>query len=133
MINFLQDLRGFHVEFEGMEAVAAPDMSRFPVGADDLAWQEAETLADEGFHPLLRELKAGGFIAPDLIGQDAMAGDAVIGLIEVGWSSVKFGLTESGFEMENWDILEFDSAADAPLSEMLDHIIARLNKKETMA
>jgi hypothetical protein len=35
--------------------------------------------------------------------------------------------------MENWDILEFDSAADAPLSEMLDHIIARLNKKETMA
>lgn len=57
----------------------------------------------------------------------------MIGLIEVGWSSVKLGLTESGFEMENWDILEFDSAADAPLSEMLDHIIARLNKKETMA
>jgi DEAD/DEAH box helicase domain-containing protein len=133
MINFLQDLRGFHVEFEGMEAVAAPDMSRLLKGADDLAWQEAETLADESFLPLLRELKAGGFIAPNLIGQDAMAGDAVIGMIELGWSSERLGLTEDGFEMEDWDILEIDPTADAPLSEKLDHIIARLNKKETKA
>lgn len=131
MINFLQDLRGFHVEFEGMEAVAAPDMSRLPEGADDLAWQEAETLADEGFLPLLRELKAGGFIAPDLIGQDAMADDAVVGLIEVGWSSVMLGLTEHRFEMEDWSIIEIDPEDGAPLSAALDRIIVLLNKKET--
>ena len=132
-INFLQDLRGFHVEFEGMEAVAAPDMSPLPDGADDLAWMEAETLADEGFLPLLRELKAGGFLAPDLIGHDAMVGDAVIGLIEVGWSGARLGLTEDGFEMEKWDIIELDPEAGVPLSATLDRIIARLNNKETTA
>jgi hypothetical protein len=57
----------------------------------------------------------------------------VIGLIELGWTSARLGLTEDGFEMENWDILEIDPAADTLLFDKLDHIIARLNKKETMA
>ncbi len=132
-INFLQDLRGFHVEFEGMEAVVAPDMSSLPDGPDDMAWMEAETLADDSFLPLLRELKAGGFLAPDLIGHDAMVGDAVIGLIEVGWSGARLGLTEDGFELENWDIIEVDPQAGLPLSSTLERIIARLNIKETTA
>jgi DEAD/DEAH box helicase domain-containing protein len=51
LINFLQDVPGFHVEFEGLDTIEAPDVATVGTAPIDGAWLEILALAVEGFIP----------------------------------------------------------------------------------
>ena len=58
LVNFMQDIPGFHIEFEGVDTLTAPDLTTDRTGPQDRAWLEVLSLVDEGFRPLVEALQA---------------------------------------------------------------------------
>ena len=123
-INFLQDLPGFHVEFEGMDGIGAPVVTDREPDAYDQGWCEAEALADEGFAVIITALKSAGTPPPDLLGWDIMVGDTVIGMVELGWSVAKIGLAEESVEVSGWDIIDIN--VGIAVAEIVRRVLARI-------
>ena len=127
-VNLLQALPGFHVEFEGMDGLAAPIVSADLPSKDDAAWIEVEALAEEGFSAIVEALKAAGVPPPDLIGHDVMDGDMVSGMIELGWSAAKLGLSEVGFSLNDWNVILVDPETDFSMTELMNSILTGLER-----
>lgn len=124
LVNLLQDLRGLHVEFPGLDTLSAPSMSAAP--AEDLAWEEVFALTDASFHPLLRALIAARIPPPDEIGRDLTGADgAVVGMAELCWSAARLAICETALEVPGWSLLRFDPA-DAKAASSLREIASRV-------
>jgi DEAD/DEAH box helicase domain-containing protein len=85
IVNFFQELRGFHVEIEGLDTLLPPDMTARPEASDGglnaQAWTEARALCDEAFHSLIDALVAADVRGPDRFGDDLLVGGRVAGMI----------------------------------------------------
>jgi DEAD/DEAH box helicase domain-containing protein len=57
LIDLLQDSPGFHVEFEGLDTLEAPDIATAGTAPIDSAWLEILALAGEGFRPLVEAFR----------------------------------------------------------------------------
>ena len=125
-VNFLQDLPGFHVEFEGMDGIGAPVVSDKEPDAGEQAWCEAEALADDAFADIIKALKVADAPPPDLLGWDAMVGDVVVGMVEMAWSEAKVGLAEESLEVPGWDIIRVEAGKAADLTETVMRVLARI-------
>ena len=119
VVNLLQDLRGFHVEVDGLDTLLPPDMSgpspgvRGAAAAD--AWKDARELCDESFHPLIEALAAQGVSGPDMIGDDLVVDGRVVGMIEFGWSGLRAAFTATDYEVADWTLIRFDPEVDSPV------------------
>ena len=129
LVNLMQDLPGFHIEFEGVDTLSTPDISTIRKGPVDDAWLEVMTLADDGFRPLLEALAAADVAAPDMIGADLTdAEGAVIGMVEVGWSKLRLAINDDDFETAGWDILSFDPEAEPSVMAMVSAILKKFEE-----
>ena len=119
VVNLLQDLRGFHVEVDGLDTLLPPDMSGPAPGAQGVAaadaWKDARELCDESFHPLIEALAAAGVSGPDMIGDDLVVEGRVAGMIEFGWSGQHTAFTATEYEVAGWTLIRFDPKTDSPV------------------
>ncbi|MEP3431174.1 MAG: DEAD/DEAH box helicase [Roseibium sp.] len=129
LVNLFQDLPGFHVEFEGLDTLSAPDVHSTKTAPQDGAWLEVFTLTDELFHPLLQAIQAAGIPAPDLIGADLTVDGAVAGMAEVGWSEKYLAVCETPFELKGWSLIHFDPESGQSLTELTASILRHLEEK----
>lgn len=125
LINFLQDLPGFHVEFEGLDTLEAPDVSRVGASPIDAAWLEILTLAGEGFRPLVEALQAAEADVPDLQGADVTSHGEVVGMLELGWSNARLAICEQAFDAPDWDLVVFDPRAGQSVSEVVAIVLRK--------
>ncbi len=129
LVNLFQDLRGFHVEIEGLDTLSPPEMSVMSDGADGgpdvQAWLEARTLCDEAFHPLIEALVAAGAPGPDLLGDDLSVGGRVVGMIEFGWSGHTVAVAEEDPSETGWTLISFRPGEDG-LGETVTKILQAL-------
>ena len=126
LINFLQDLPGFHVEFEGLDTLEAPDVSRVGTAPIDGAWLEILTLAGEGFRPLVEALQAADAAVPDLQGADVTHHGEVVGMIELGWSNARLAICEQTFDAPDWDLVVFDPQAGQSVAEVVAMVLRKI-------
>jgi DEAD/DEAH box helicase domain-containing protein len=108
LVNVLQDLRGFHVEFPGMDTLSAPVMGSCATASQEQAWEAVLSLADAAFEPLLIALTAADVAAPDAIGLDLMADGVVIGMAEVAWSHIRLAICDQPLAPPGWRVIHFD-------------------------
>ena len=128
-MNLFQAARGFHVEVDGLDTLAPPDMSepvaKQEVGPDAAAWDEARALCDEAFHPLIDALIAAETTGPDRIGDDLLVGRRVVGMMEFGWVEARVAVAETTHEGVGWTLVRFDPEADQ-VGETVSRIIKAL-------
>ena len=134
VVNLFQGARGFHVEVDGLDTLAPPDMSepvaKQEVGPDAAAWDEARALCDEVFHPLIDALIAAETTGPDRIGDDLLAGGRVVGMMEFGWVEARVAVAETAHEGVGWTLVRFDPEADQ-VGETVSRIIKALQEART--
>jgi len=129
LVNLMQDLPGFHIEFEGVDTLSAPDLSATRKGPEDDAWLALMTLADDGFKPLLEALMAAEVAVPDMIGADLTGADgAVIGMVEVAWSDVRLAINEDDFETADWNIVKFDPEAGQSVMAIVSIVLKKFEE-----
>jgi DEAD/DEAH box helicase domain-containing protein len=128
MMNYLQDLPGFHLEFEGMTGAGTPVISAEPREAEVEAWTEVDALVDEGFADIVEALKAAGVPPPDLVGWDALQGDTVVGMVEIGWSPARVGLVEVPFELPGWHIIVVDTRQRGSNMDLIGMILSSIER-----
>ncbi len=115
LVNLFQDVRGFHVELDGLDTLSPPDMTH-PTGAfggEQDAWAEARSLCDEAFHPLIDALVAAETPGPDRFGDDLLAGGRVVGMMEFGWSVASVAVAEEAHDGVGWSLIPFDPETDS--------------------
>ncbi|WP_045834969.1 DEAD/DEAH box helicase [Hyphomicrobium sp. 99] len=129
LVNLFQELRGFHVEIEGLDVLSPPDMTApsdaLDGGAEARAWAEARALCDEAFSPLIDALTSAETPAPDRFGDDLLAGGRVVGMIEFGWSRASIAVSEEGHGGTGWTLVIFDPKTD-PVGETVTKILQAL-------
>jgi DEAD/DEAH box helicase domain-containing protein len=129
LVNIFEDLRGFHVEIEGLDTLSPPDMSvasdENDGGPDAQAWSEARTLCDEAFLPLIEVLAAAGAPGPDLLGDDLLVGGRVVGMMEFGWSEHTVAVAEEDPSGTGWALIRFRPGTDG-LGETVTKILQAL-------
>ena len=129
LVNVLQDVRGFHVDVQGLDTLDLPDMSvqadAPDGGPDGRAWMEARTLCDETFHLLIDALISAGASPPDLLGDDIVVGGRVVSMMEFGWSERNVAVAENNPGGTGWHLISFDPAADE-LGEAVTKILQAL-------
>lgn len=127
LVNLFQEALGFHVEIEGLDTLAPPDMSGAADAATDTlsAWEEARVLCDEAFHPLIDALIAAETPGPDRFGDDLLVDGRVVGMMEFGWSEVRVALAETHIEGGGWTLVVFDPASD-PVGTTVTKLIMAL-------
>lgn len=112
LVNLFQGARGLHVEFNGLDTLAPPDMSEPDLStgnsAADAAWEEARALCDEAFHPLIDALIAAEAPGPDHLGDDLVVGGRVVGAMEFGWAGARVAIAETAHEGVGWTLVQFD-------------------------
>ena len=128
IVNFFQDMRGFHVEFEGLDTLSAPDLGAVGVGPNDGAWLEVGSLVDDAFRPLVQALQAAELRPPDLIGADLTQNGEIVGMIELGWSDRQVAVCEVMFEIANWDLIKFDPENETSLAILVATIVQKLEE-----
>ena len=129
LVNLMQDLPGFHIEFEGVDTLSAPDLSSADDGPIDDAWLEVITLADDEYRPLLEALIAADVTAPVLIGADLTnTQGAVIGMVEIGWSEIGLGIAEDNFESTKWDIEKFNPETERSLITIVSIVLRKFEE-----
>ena len=133
LVNFLQELRGFHIEFPGIDTIEAPSMEDGRATEVERAWEIATENVDPAFGPLIMALIAADLPPPDMIGLDIVSGGEVVGMAELVWTSVKLCVSEQAFEAPGWTIIEFDpgeseteGAGGQPMSAVVANIIAAI-------
>jgi DEAD/DEAH box helicase domain-containing protein len=129
IVNLFQDVRGFHVEFEGLDTLAAPDLTIVATGPQDGAWLEVMALIDDTFRPLAQAIQAAEVQPPDLIGADLTHNDEVVGMIEFGWSNSRVAICEDKFEVPDWDLIPYGATAGNSLAELVAMIIQKIEEK----
>lgn len=130
MVNLLQGIVGFHLEFDGMEGIAAPVITQEPLPPEADEWAEVQALTDEDFAEVVEALAAADVPPPDLLGWDAMQGDTVVGMIEMGWSQHKIGLTQDSFDLPEWQIIQIDTSQPIPLTDIVSAVLARIERNK---
>jgi DEAD/DEAH box helicase domain-containing protein len=126
LINLLQDLPGFHVEFEGLDTLEAPDISTVGTAPIDGAWLEILTLAGEGFRPLVEALQAADAAVPDRQGFDVSHDGEVIGMIELGWTNARVAISEEAFDTKDWDLLVFRPESGQSVTEVVTTVLRKI-------
>lgn len=134
IVNLFQGVRGLHVEFDGLDTLAPPDMVE-PVDQGDqgpglAAWEEARALCDDAFHPLIDALIAAEAPGPDHFGDDLVAGGRVVGAMEFGWSDTRVAVAETSLEGVGWALIPFDPETDQ-IGETVSRIITALQEART--
>jgi DEAD/DEAH box helicase domain-containing protein len=131
LVNLFQGARGLHVELDGLDTLAPPDMSEnedsAEAGSGVAAWSEARALCDEAFHTLMDALIAAETPGPDRIGDDLIAGGRVVGMIEFGWSEARVAVAETVSEDVGWTLVKFDPQSD-PVGVTVTRIITALQE-----
>ena len=127
LVNLFQGVRGLHVEVDGLDTLAPPDMSE-PVGKPEVvpraaAWDEARALCDEAFHPLIEALIAAETPGPDRIGDDLLAGGRVVGMMEFGWVAARVAVAETVHDGVDWALIRFD-----PQTDQVGETVSRITK-----
>jgi DEAD/DEAH box helicase domain-containing protein len=125
IVNMLQDLRGFHIEFPGIDTLNAPSMGLSSEPGDDDSWVEILELVDEAYLPLVRALIAAEIMPPDAIGLDLVEAGAVAGMAEVGWTVAKLAIAEQPLTISGWTVIHFDPHSPGPNSPISD-VVAQL-------
>lgn len=130
LVNLFQGARGLHVEFDGLDTLAPPDMLD-PVEHAELgagaAWEEARALCDEAFHTLIDALIAAETPGPDRIGDDLLAGGRVIGMMEFGWADARVAVAEMALDEVGWVLIQFDPEMDQ-VGEKVSRVITALRE-----
>lgn len=108
LVNIFQNLRGFHVEFEGLDTLSPPSMLDETSEQDLAAWTELKSLTDELFYPLIDAMVAADVPAPDMIGDDILKDGRVIGMMEFGWSSERVAVAEEEIPNTGYRIIHFE-------------------------
>ena len=124
----MQDVPGFHIEFEGLDTLSAPDLTTTGTGPEDGAWLEVFSLADEGFRPLIEALQAAEVAVPDMIGADITQNGEVVGMIEFGWSDVKLAICEDAFDTSNWTLISFNPESGQSVTETTSIILRKIKE-----
>ena len=114
LVNLFQEVRGFHVELEGLDTLSPPDLSQPADASDGVpdAWIEARSLCDEAFHPLIDALIAAQTPSPDRFGDDLFSGKRVVGMMEFGWSEKTIAVAREIHEGVGWSLIRFDPETD---------------------
>lgn len=114
LVNLLQEAQGFHVEIDGLDTLAPPDMSGAADDATEIlsAWEEARALCDDAYHPLIDALVAAETPAPDKLGDDLLVDGRVVGMIEFGWTAAEVAIAETDVEGVGWTLIVFDPDTD---------------------
>lgn len=107
-VNLLQDLRGFHIEFPGVDTLSAPSMGKSSGPETDHAWVEVLELIDSGYTPLVKALIAAEVLVPDGIGLDLVRAGAVVGMAEIAWNAAKLAIADQDLSIPGWTIIHFD-------------------------
>jgi DEAD/DEAH box helicase domain-containing protein len=130
LVNLFQGARGLHVEFDGLDTLAPPDMLD-PVEHAELgagaAWEEARALCDEAFYTLIDALIAAETPGPDRIGDDLLAGGRVIGMMEFGWADARVAVAEMALDEVGWVLIQFDPETDQ-VGETVSRVITALRE-----
>lgn len=131
LVNLFQGARGLHVEFDGLDTLAPPDMlaSVEPdeLGAGGALWEEARALCDEAFHTLIDALIAAETPGPDRIGDDLLAGGRVIGMMEFGWADARVAVAEMAVDEVGWVLIQFNPETDQ-VGETVSRVITALQE-----
>ena len=134
LVNLFQGVRGLHVELDGLDTLAPPDMSAPAVPPEGClgtaAWEEARALCDEVFHPLIDALIAAETRGPDHFGDDLVADGRVVGAMEFGWSNPRVAVAEATFEGVGWALIRFDPETDT-VGETVSRIETALQEART--
>ncbi|MCZ8133545.1 MAG: DEAD/DEAH box helicase [Rhodobacteraceae bacterium] len=134
VVNLFQDVRGLHLEFDGLDTLEPPNMAD-PVEQEAqstglAAWEEARALCDEAFYPLIDALIAAETPGPDHFGDDLVAGGRVVGAMEFGWSHTRVAVAETAHDEVGWTLITFDPEADQ-IGEAVSRIITALQEALT--
>jgi DEAD/DEAH box helicase domain-containing protein len=131
LVNLWQEMRGFHVEIDGLDTLSPPDMSvkadTPDGGAEARAWAEARALCEDAFHPLIDALIAAGTPGPDRFGDDLIFGGRVVGMMEFGWSAAGAAVAEEAHEGLEWTLIPYDPETD-PIGETVTRVLQALEK-----
>lgn len=106
-INLLQELPGLHVSLPGLETLDARSAEGGFSGSapvSDIEWQDIRSLVGPELADLVTSIQLAGLPPPDLVGQDMMQGDQVVGTIELGWEARRFAIALAPIDLEGWDI-----------------------------
>lgn len=129
-LNLLQDLRGLHVSMPGLETLDA-DSSVKEVSSDtilsDVAWNDVRSLVDEDMIEIVTALYQAGLPPPDMVGEDLMEGDTVIGSVEIGWRQQRFGIVLEALTSEGWDLVEMVPRSSPGFSEFLRRVLTKVS------
>ncbi|MGO6755907.1 DEAD/DEAH box helicase [Rhizobium ruizarguesonis] len=129
IVNMLQDLRGLHIEFPGIDTLDAPKMGPDANCGTNGAWDEVVALADPAFEPLIIALAVAGVTPPTAIGLDLTVDGAVIGMAEIAWPENGVAICEQPLEVAGWHIVGFDPFTPEslpPMSETVRRIVTLL-------
>lgn len=126
LVNVFQNLRGFHVEIEGLDNLAPPDMREDSAEFDAATsgWREARTLCDVQFHPLIDALMAAEIPAPDRFGDDLTSSGRVVGMMEFGWSEALVAVSEQSCEDVDWQLIRHDPKTASAESTVVEVLVA---------
>lgn len=121
-LNLFQSLPGLHVVMPGLEHMTTP--ARGPAGVDDPLWQDATDFADESLQELLVAVRSAGVSAPDMIGEDLMLGDVIVGMVELGWRDCRIGVALDAMAHPEWTILVVDPDDPSSMRVAIEAIVA---------
>ena len=129
LISILQILRGFHVEFEGLDTLSPPDMLTPQAGPEEEMWIELKALCDDVFHPLIDALVGAELPPPDMIGDDIVENGRVVGMMEFGWSSLGLVIAEEQVDATGIRTLRYHPEVD-PIGPILAQIIEIMGRAD---
>jgi len=128
LINFMQDIPGFHIEYEGVDTLSAPDLTTTGVGHEDGAWLEVLSLVDDVFRPLVEVLQAAETTVPDMLGADITKNGEVVGMIEFGWSDLRLAICEDAFDVSDLELIPFDPEGSQSVTEVAAFVLRRIEE-----
>lgn len=129
-LNLLQDARGLHVTMPGLQtldtAIADKDLSPDEI-LSDIAWNEVRSLVDDGMIDFVTALYQAGLPPPDMVGEDLMDGDKVIGSVDIGWRQQRFAIALEPLRIEGWEIAELVPFGSPGFSEFLRGVASKVS------
>ena len=130
VVTLLQDLPGLHVIHPAAPDLSTPSPTSGATTEEDHAWEEAAELLDGRALVILTTLREAGGPPPDLIGEEIMAGDVVIGEIEMGWSEARFGFAFDTFAADGWTLRLLDEDYEGPVTDDVEAILQHVGRME---
>jgi DEAD/DEAH box helicase domain-containing protein len=122
LVNLLQSLPGLHVIMPGLEHLTTPDTEA--ADADDPLWTEAAEFVDEALRDFLTAVRSAGVPPPDMIGEDLMSGDVIVGMVEAGWRERRIGVVLNTITHEDWRTFVVDPGDPPSIRVAIEAIVA---------